>query len=57
MSFSDGSLFAQNITVVPRLNSSRANGIIPNIKSMPLLSTNITAHLCGGPYQQEHNKS
>lgn len=50
ISFNDGSLFAQNIIFVPRLSSSRANGNIPNIKSTPLLSTNMTAQLCDGPY-------
>lgn len=32
------------------MRSSLANGIIPKTISTPLLSTNITAHLCGGPF-------
>lgn len=51
ISFSDGSLFAQNNTFVPRFINSRANGTTPKIKSTPLLSTKIAAQLCDGPCQ------
>lgn len=47
MSFSEGKVLAVNITFVPCDNSSLANGNMPNIKSTPALSKNITHVLYG----------
>mmetsp|Transcript_6479 Transcript_6479/g.23457 ORF Transcript_6479/g.23457 Transcript_6479/m.23457 type:complete len:222 (-) Transcript_6479:433-1098(-) len=49
MSLIDGTEFAASTTCVPRRNNSRANGIMPNITSAPLLSTNMIAFACGLP--------
>jgi len=40
------------LTCVPRLSSRRANGKMPSIMSMPLLSTKMKAHLWGGPFSR-----
>ena len=45
------------LTCVPRLRRKRANGKMPSMMSMPLLSTKMKAHLCGVPFNRCNQSS